>query len=84
MIRCIYSNAAPPFPATDQHPDAVRYGPIKFGSGVVFVDAIGGMPSEREITAVLSPAAAERTPLEKLNAMGLTRDELLSIIKEPG
>jgi hypothetical protein len=80
MIRCIYHRVAPQFPATDQHPDAVRYGPLTIDGAVYFVDAIGGRPSDAEIRAVLAPPP-EPTPLEKLAAVGLTRDELLAIIK---
>ena len=48
-IRCIYTSA-PKFPATDQHPDAVRY-----QVGGLFVDAIGGEPTLAEVDAILSP-----------------------------
>lgn len=48
-IRCMY-RVEPPFPATDQHPDAVRH----FVAGW-FVDAIGGEPTEAEVQAVLEP-----------------------------
>lgn len=51
-IRCIYEKA-PSFPATDQHPDAVRY-----QVGALFVDAIGGQPTQAEIDAVLGTDAA--------------------------
>lgn len=51
-IRCIYT-AAPKFPAADQHPDAVRY-----QVGALFVDAIGGQPTQAEIDAVLGTDAA--------------------------
>lgn len=57
-IRCIYHGAAPNFPATDQHPDAVRYGPIQVDGASYFVDAIGGQPSPAEIRAMLSPPPA--------------------------
>lgn len=52
-IRCIYSRA-PAFPATDQHPDAVRY----TVAGKV-VDAIGGEPTAEEVAAFLAPSAQE-------------------------
>lgn len=55
-IRCVYAGSAPDFPASDQHPDAVRYGPLAIGGAVYFVDAIGGQPSNDEILAVLEPA----------------------------
>lgn len=48
-IRCIYSEP-PKFPATDQHPDAVRY-----VVGGRIVDAIGGQPTQAEVDAVLTP-----------------------------
>lgn len=51
-IRAIYADA-PDFPASDQHPDAVRY-----QIGGLWVDAIGGQPSQAEIDAILSPDAA--------------------------
>lgn len=40
----------PKFPATDQHPNAVRY-----LVGGYYVDAIGGEPTESEVQAVLNP-----------------------------
>lgn len=49
-IRCIYT-VAPNFPATDQHPNAVRY-----QIGNLFVDAIGGQPTQQEIDDVVSPS----------------------------
>lgn len=48
-IRCVYE-ADPGFPATDQHPDAVRY---KVGGYVV--DAVGGEPTIDEVNAVRNP-----------------------------
>jgi hypothetical protein len=47
QIRCIY-DVEPNFPATDQHPDAVRY----FAGGK-WVDAIGGEPTQTEIDTIL-------------------------------
>jgi hypothetical protein len=61
-IRCIYSEA-PKFPATDQHPDAVRYQVAGY-----WVDAIGGEPTPEEVDAVVSPPAAPH-----LNNGGLAR-----------
>jgi hypothetical protein len=55
-IRCIYQTSPPDFPATDQHPDAVRYGPLTPSKGgIVYVDAIGGQPTVAELDAILSP-----------------------------
>lgn len=54
-IRCIYEEE-PNFPATDQHPDAVRY-----VVGGRFVDAIGGEPTQAEVNAVLNPPPGPRT-----------------------
>jgi hypothetical protein len=48
-IRTVYTEA-PPFPATDQHPGAVRY-----HVGGRWVDAVGGQPTTGEIDAFLHP-----------------------------
>jgi hypothetical protein len=48
QILVIYSSE-PPFPASDQHPEAARY---KVGD--VFVDALDGEPSEDEVTEMLA------------------------------
>lgn len=53
-IRIVYSEE-PNFPATDQHPDAVRY-----VVGPHIVDAIGGEPTLEEIEAVLHPPVIEQ------------------------
>lgn len=64
-IRCIYHGSAPDFPASDQHPEAVRYGPITLSTGQsVYVDAIGGPPTVPEIERVL----ATRTAVMQLDA----------------
>lgn len=52
MIRCVYSEE-PAFPATDQHPDAVRY-----VIGGFWVDAIGGEPSAEDVQAILRPSTS--------------------------
>lgn len=54
-VRCVYHPKdgvpqEPPFPATDQHPDAVRY-----LVGLYYVDAIGGEPTLAELQAVIDP-----------------------------
>jgi hypothetical protein len=56
-IRCIYTSE-PKFPATDQHPDAVRY-----QVGNLFVDAVGGQPTQAEIDALVSPSQDTRAGL---------------------
>jgi len=64
-IRTIYhpvngAAKAPTFPATDQHPDAVRY-----LVGNYYVDAIGGAPTQAEVDAVLQASVpAARTKAE--------------------
>lgn len=84
QIRIVYHGAPPEFPASDQHPDAVRYGPIIRGGVTLFVDAIGGEPTEEEIAAVLEPPAPpELTPAEKLAAAGLTVDDLRDLLGMP-
>lgn len=62
-IWAVYE-AEPKFPATDQHPDAVRYFIDPY-----WVDAIGGEPSGAEVTAFIAPAV--RPP--HLNFGGLVR-----------
>lgn len=59
-IRCIYS-AEPNFPATDQHPTAVRY-----RVGQLIVDAIGGLPTQAEIDAALGNDAAGLAAKQRL------------------
>lgn len=59
QIRCIYhpvkgKATQPDFPATDQHPDAVRY-----LLGLYYIDAIGGKPTQEELDAALNPPAAQ-------------------------
>jgi len=45
---------APPWPATDQHPDAMRY-QFDVDGRTVWVDAIGDAPSADEVRAALNP-----------------------------
>lgn len=87
-IRVIYHGAAPNFPATDQHPDAVRYGPVTIASTVYYVDAIGGEPTTDEISAVLHPPAAvpatvsDRQFFQALAMAGaITQAEALAAVK---
>lgn len=61
-IRTVYS-AEPNFPATDQHPNAVRY-----HVGDWWVDAIGGEPSSDDIEAFLHPVFATSDPVPYLYA----------------
>lgn len=68
MIRCVYSPVngvatAPDFPATDQHPDAVRY-----LVGLYYVDAIGAQPTQAEIDAMLGLDAAGVTKTARIAA----------------
>lgn len=67
MIRVVYQNGAPPFPASDQHPDAVRY-----TVGPYVVDAIGPAPTLAEVTAFVTPAVV---------APGPTIDDLVTVLK---
>ena len=76
QIRCIYS-AEPNFPATDQHPDAVRY-----QVGKNWVDAIGGKPTQAEIDAVLNPPPRQDTTEQKLALIGLTVVELKAALAQ--
>lgn len=60
-IRVIYrpradgSRSDPGFPATDQHPLAVRYPFDHPIAGALNVDALNGAPSQTEIDAILFP-----------------------------
>lgn len=72
-IRVIYhpnsdgSRRDPGFPASDQHPDAVRYPFDHPTKGLLNVDAIGGAPSLAEVDAVFNPPQQpEQSPVEKL------------------
>ena len=51
----------PAFPATDQHPDAVRY-----LLGLYFVDALGGPPLQSELDAELGVDAAGQSAAFRL------------------
>lgn len=55
QIRCIY-HEAPSFPASDQHPNAVRY-----TVGPYVVDAIGE-PTLAEVEALLNPSKVPAKP----------------------
>lgn len=61
MIRVVYSEA-PNFPATAQHPDAVRY---KIGKWIV--DAIG-KPTLAEVEAFVNPPAEKVETVADLKA----------------
>jgi len=83
-IRCIYHGAAPDFPATDQHPQAKRYGPVLIEGVNYFVDAIDGAPSREDVIAVLKPPPPPAlTPEQKLAAAGLSVAELKALLKLP-
>lgn len=60
-VRCIYSDEAPRFPATDQHPAAARYAVRSAYLGRdVLVDAVGGEPTTQEVDALLAPPTPEQ------------------------
>lgn len=71
-IRVVY-RAAPSFPATDQHRDARRFGPVTIDGVQYWVDAIGDEPTTQEIAAVLAPPrrlVSRGTIIERLQAAG--------------
>jgi hypothetical protein len=70
QIRTIYASE-PPFPATDQHPNAVRY-----QVGAVWVDAIGGQPTQQEIDALRTIYAGRQAPEARVTTIGTTPAEL--------
>lgn len=57
-IRVVYMEE-PSFPATDQHPDAVRH-----QVGNVWVDAIGGEPSEEDVLALFAQPLPDLQPYQ--------------------
>lgn len=56
-VRVVYHHAPPVFPATEQHPDAKRYGPYTIDGGIYYADAVGGKPTEAEIRSVVGLSA---------------------------
>lgn len=84
QIRCIYHGAAPDFPASDQHPDAKRYGPLTLADGgIVFVDAIGGAPTAADVIAVINPPLPTETSEQRLAATGLSVADLKALLALP-
>ena len=77
-IRTVYADE-PKFPATDQHPSAVRYQV----SGK-FVDAVGGAPTSDEVSSFLSPVSANKTLIDKAKADTITHEELVTLLKAKG
>jgi hypothetical protein len=69
-IRCVY-DSEPSFPATNQHPDAVRY-----VVGAYYVDAIGAEPTVQEVLDFLRPpsATAEAERIAAIQADAMTID----------
>ncbi len=66
VIRCVYyplngEPKQPPWPASDQHPEAVRY-----LVGLYYVDAIGGAPTPAEVAAVVSAIPVDLSDLANL------------------
>lgn len=83
-VRCIYRNGPPDFPASDQHPDAKRYGPLTLDDGsVVFVDAVGGAPTAADVIALMDPPTQSETPQQRLAAMGLSVADLKALLALP-
>lgn len=78
QIRCIYlpaadgTRTAPNFPATDQHPQAVRYPFDHPTRGALNVDAVGGAPTLAEVNAagqwdVAAQAVAQRVAADAVD-----------------
>lgn len=81
QVRCIYVEAAPRFPATDQHPQAVRYTVrSEFLGRDVVVDALGGAPTTQEVDTVLNPPVPQRSLAEKLMALGMTPEDIKAAV----
>lgn len=54
QIRVIYHGQQPNFPATDQHPDAVRFTIQHPTRGTLFVDAIGSYTPAQQAQDLVS------------------------------
>lgn len=73
-IRCIYfpaadgARVAPPFPATDQHPQAVRYAFDHPTRGALNVDAVGGAPTLAEVNVTLGLDAPAQAVAQRVAA----------------
>ena len=74
-IRAVYDKE-PTFPATDQHPSAVRY-----QVGGKWVDSIGGKPSQGELDAVLSPTDPNAALVAKVADESITHGDLVKLLK---
>lgn len=74
IIRCIYfpgtdgKRTAPNFPATDQHPQAVRYPFDHPTAGALNVDAVGAAPALAEINAMLGLDAPAQAVAQRVAA----------------
>lgn len=74
QIRCIYfpandgTRTAPNFPATDQHPQAVRYAFDHPTRGALNVDAVGGAPTLADVNASLGLDAASQAVAQRVAA----------------
>lgn len=66
-IRTVYS-VEPNFPATDQHPEAVRYQVSGY-----WVDAIGGEPTADQVAAFLAP------PVPRVVTVSQAKRQLLAM-----
>lgn len=65
VIRTIYQTE-PKFPASDQHPDAVRY-----RVGPWWVDAIGGEPTLAGVEAIAAPTREQIDSQKRASAKSL-------------
>ncbi len=73
-IRTVYSQD-PNFPATDQHPDAVRY-----QVGGYWVDAIGGQPSQADLDAFFAPSVSAQAKVQAFLADS-GRQQLITLLQ---
>jgi hypothetical protein len=74
QIRCVYHPATdgtrtvPNFPATDQHPAAVRYAFDHPTRGALNVDAVGGAPTLAEVNVLLGLDAPAQAVAQRIAA----------------
>lgn len=75
-IRVVYE-AMPNFPASDQHPSAVRYQVGKY-----WVDAIGSAPTQAEVDAFLTLPAPVKSEVELIKDRVAMLETQVSAVKQ--
>jgi hypothetical protein len=71
-VRVVYRNNPPDFPATSQHPNAVRYGPYNISGVSYWADAIDTEPTLEEVAAIIAPPPSSFLPRDLLALLTTT------------